>query len=190
MIDQKIAEYLLNLLEAGAGTVAKADVADKLPFLDDADIVRIFAEYAPDVRETTVAGIPCWQHIELPANFAEHLNEAAANLERLGFPLSPDNMNLALSLRYDKNFRRDYGLEDRVEFTKVLKRFSVEIDQNRRNGSESGSLRSPKQPLPRSLDRRYGSESGSLQELSSTVSDIDFILEEIWPIGKGIYTSL
>jgi len=160
--DQSPANYLLNLLESGGGTLAKTDVTDRLPFLSDAEIIRIFAEYVPDVRETTVAGIPCWQRIELPANFAEHLKEAAADLEKLGFTLSPDNLNLVLSLRYDKNFRRNYGLEDNADFIKLLRRFSIEINQSYRNGSESGfpqklssiiGLRG--NPLPESTWRGY-----------------------------------
>jgi len=131
MTDQKIAEYLLSLLENGGGTVAKATVADKLPFLKDEDIARIFAEYVPDVNETSVAGIPCWQRIRLPVDFAEHIKETTAKLEEMGFVVSPDNLNLALSIRYGKNFRVSYGLKDNGAFKKFLKRFSTKSEDNR-----------------------------------------------------------
>jgi hypothetical protein len=137
LFDQKIVEYLFTLLEASGGTVAKAELLEKLSFLEEGKITSLIEENAPDVRETTVAGIPCWQRIELPANFAEHLKEAAANLERLGFALSLDNLNLALSLRYDKNFRRDYSLEDSAAFKKLLTRFAIGINQRKAKMEEA-----------------------------------------------------
>ena len=124
MADQKIAEYLLNLLEAGGGTVAKTDVTDKLPFLTDAEIACIFAEYAPDVHETSVAGIPCWQRSNLPTNFIERLRETVAILGEMGFKVSPDNINLALSLYYSKNFCKAHGL-DSEGFHALLKGYGI-----------------------------------------------------------------
>jgi hypothetical protein len=124
MTDQKIAEYLLGLLKADGGKVAKSEVTQKVPYLNDVEIARIFAWHAPDVREAIVAGIPCWQQMSLPDNFAEHLGETIASLEEMEFAVSSKNLNLALSLRYGRNFRKTHGLEDDVEFKKFLRVFS------------------------------------------------------------------
>ena len=124
MTDQKIAEYLLNLLEAGGGTVAKTGVTDKLPFLSDVEIARIFAEYAPDVRETIVAGIPCWQRISLPTDIKERLAEIVSLLQEINYPVSQDNIEFALCLHYEKNFCATYGL-DTDEFHNLLKRHGI-----------------------------------------------------------------
>jgi len=164
MTDQEVANYLLCLLESGGGTVAKAKVTDGLPFLKEDEIIRIFAEYLPDVIETTVAGIPCWQRIQLPVDFAEHFKEAVAKLEEMGFVISPDNLNLTLSIRYGKNFRASYGLGDNFAFKIFLKKFSMVSDGHKqRKVMRANDKRSlPSQiiglrgkPLPKSTWRNY-----------------------------------
>ena len=162
MTEQKIAEYLLSLLDAGGGMVAKAEVAEKLPFLENTEITRILAEYAPDVHETMVAGIPCWQRIQLPENFAEHFKETVASIERMGFTVSPENINFALSLRYGKNFRKTYGLENGTAFKKFLAKFSTVNDENQRKSKRASDERVLSQiiglsgkPLPQSTWQGY-----------------------------------
>ena len=162
MTEEKIAKYLLELMENGGGTVAKAEVAEKLPFLEDAEIIRIFAEYAPNVCETMVAGIPCWQRLQLPADFATHLKETASNFEGMGFALSADNLNIALSLRYGKNFQKTYGLEGSSAFKKFLVKFSIRIDGKQRKAKHAGEGRDLSQIiglrgdlLPRNTWRNY-----------------------------------
>jgi len=137
MTHQEVAKYLLCLLENGGGTVAKAKVADGLPFLTEREIARIFAEHVPDVVETTVAGIPCWQRVQLPVNFVEHVKEATAKLEEMGFAISSDTLNLALSIRYGKNFRASYGLGDNAAFKEFLKKFLIGGNDKRRGAKSS-----------------------------------------------------
>ena len=122
MTEQKILEQLLGLLESDGGTMAKSKLSERLPFLKDSEIARIFAQHAPDVHETMVANIPCWQRIQLPANFSEHLKEAVASLEEVGFEASMHNIALALSLRYGKNFRTTCNLADDGDYHRLLKR--------------------------------------------------------------------
>jgi len=164
MTDHEVAKYLLCLLENSGGTVAKAKVSDGLPFLTGDEITRIFTEHMPDVIETAVAGIPCWQRVQLPTNFTEHFMETIAKLEEMGFSISPDNLNLALSIRYGKNFRASYGFGDNVAFKKFLKKFSITSDDrkqrkvkdvNNRQVPPSKIIGLRGKPLPKSTWRNY-----------------------------------
>jgi len=123
--DASMAKCLLEMLEANGGFVAKETVAARLPHLDDSEIARVVAMHVPDAVESEVAGIPCWKRLQLPESFAEHLRETAANLREMGFYTTLDNVNLALSVRYGKNFRTAYGLEEDGAFRKFLSKYTL-----------------------------------------------------------------
>ena len=175
MTEQKIADYLLKLLKSGGGTVSKADAGEKLPFLDSKEIDRILTAHAPDVHEVIVAGIPCWRQFQLPENFEVHIKETIDKLEEMGFSTTLININLALSLRYGKNFQATYGLND-TALKKLINSDKPELLSNRNqpNSLTKERLRRPNTCF-RNIDVRIGSVLVFFNNPSVTCRVVDHI---------------
>ena len=122
MLDSKIVEYIRTLLAGGHGTIAKAEVTEKLPFLGEAEIVRILREHAPEIHESEVGGIPCWRDVAagLPEDFSARVTEIVETLRLIERPVTSDTLDLALSLAYRENFRETYALTDGSVFRRVV----------------------------------------------------------------------
>ena len=112
-----------SMIDDAGGVLPRYDALAELSHLDEGSLTEIMKRLVPDVCMIDVDGIPCWQRIgaiHLPDDFSEKVTHIMDLLLELDFKVTPDNVNLALSMTYDVDFRKEYAQNNDALFRRIV----------------------------------------------------------------------
>lgn len=110
-----IAQDMMKLLDSNDGMISLDIIAERFPSLTMCVLESIRKNFLPRVNITEIRGIRYWSNIadiSLPNDFSEKLKDIIKTFQLIEIPLTRPRLELALSLFYKTQFRREYDLLD------------------------------------------------------------------------------
>ncbi|MDR0611479.1 MAG: hypothetical protein LBG58_15330 [Planctomycetaceae bacterium] len=123
LTEQKLVKHIQDRLDENYGTATEHDILNHIPALDADLLSAIVKNYLPEVLQTEINGIICYQQQEvvgIPEDLTEKINETIIQIEAVKLPVSEDAMHVILSLTYQTNFNETYQIPNKKTFRQLI----------------------------------------------------------------------